>query len=257
MGYQRRAATFIALVVVGATMVASDLAAQDESITIAREHLALLQQQTREHREFLEFIYTIWTALLGLGVVVVGGLLAFFNVKTKKQVEELVERQIHSSVSQTFRHRLEEITADFQARVNRHGTEIEELNASIRDKVDGVNEELDQALEGSRERMTTIQDDVAALTRAVADLQDKLSIPEGARLAAGEREDARRELIWERMRYALLNHRYVWRSIERLALAGDTSPQQAEEVLREHLDEVVLSRGKSGRTIARHKTRRP
>ena len=81
--------------------------------------------------------------MLGLGVAVVGGLLAFFNVKTKKQVEELVERQIHSSVGQTFRHRLEEITADFQARVNRHGTEIEELNASIRDKVDGVNEEID------------------------------------------------------------------------------------------------------------------
>ena len=49
-----------------------------------------------------------------------------------------------------------------------------------------MNEEIDLALEGSRERVTRIQDDMAALTKAVADLQAKLAIPEGARLAAGE-----------------------------------------------------------------------
>jgi hypothetical protein len=49
-----------------------------------------------------------------------------------------------------------------------------------------VNEEIDLALEGSRERVTRIQDDMAALTKAVADLQAKLAIPESARLAAGE-----------------------------------------------------------------------
>src|ERR687891_2862471 len=130
----RRWTVVVTLGTVGVSSIASDLSAQSESITIAREHLALLQQQTREHREFLEFIYTIWTALLGLGVLVVGGLVAFFNLKTKRQGQEIVERQIHSSVSETFRHRLEEITADFQARVNRHNTEIEELHANIRDR---------------------------------------------------------------------------------------------------------------------------
>jgi hypothetical protein len=41
-------------------------------------------------------------------------------------VERIVEREVHSSVSETFKHRLEAITADFQARVNRHGTDLEE-----------------------------------------------------------------------------------------------------------------------------------
>jgi heme/copper-type cytochrome/quinol oxidase subunit 2 len=83
------------------------LAADGDTITIAREHLTLLQEQTREHREFLEFIYTIWTALLGAVVLGVVGLFTFFNVKTRKDVEHIVEREIHSSVSETFKHRVE------------------------------------------------------------------------------------------------------------------------------------------------------
>ncbi|HYZ26918.1 MAG TPA: hypothetical protein VE597_08410 [Geminicoccaceae bacterium] len=181
-----RSAGHVVVVPLALGAAAPAFAADGDTITMAREHLALLQEQTREHREFLELIYTIWTALLGAVVLGVVGLLTFFNVRTRKDVERIVEREVHSSVSETFKHRLEAITADFQARVNRHGTDLEELNASIRDKVEEVNEEIDLALEGSRERVTRIQDDMAALTKAVADLQAKLAIPEGARLAAGE-----------------------------------------------------------------------
>ena len=42
MVYHSRTAAFVVLAVVFGSAAASDLAAQDESITIAREHLALL-----------------------------------------------------------------------------------------------------------------------------------------------------------------------------------------------------------------------
>ena len=59
------------------------------------------------------------------------------------------------------------------------------------------------------------------------------------------------------MERALSSHKPIWRSLERLAVAAETTPQLAEAILRGHSADVVISRGKSGRTIARHVTRRP
>ena len=44
--------------------------------------------------------------------------------------------------------------------------------------------------------------------------------------------------------------RYRWRSTERLAIIAGISQDEVREILREHPDEVVISRGKSGREIA-------
>ena len=66
-----------------------------------------------------------------------------------------------------------------------------------------------------------------------------------------------REAQWQVIKDELLNHKFVWRSIERLARAADIEPQLAEDILKEHRDVVRISRGKSGRTIARHLSRQP
>jgi heme/copper-type cytochrome/quinol oxidase subunit 2 len=82
-----RSAGHVVVVPLALGAAAPAFAADGDTITMAREHLALLQEQTREHREFLELIYTIWTALLGAVVLGVVGLLTFFNVRTRKDVE--------------------------------------------------------------------------------------------------------------------------------------------------------------------------
>lgn len=67
----------------------------------------------------------------------------------------------------------------------------------------------------------------------------------------------KREAIWQIMKSALLDHKFVWRSIERLARAAEITPELAKDILQEHSIEVRISRGKSGRTIARHLSRQP
>jgi hypothetical protein len=61
--------------------------------------------------------------------------------------------------------------------------------------------------------------------------------------------------VYERMRKALAEGKWAWRSIERLAAKAGVSEDVALAVLRVH-PEIDLSVGRSGRQIARLRARR-
>lgn len=60
-----------------------------------------------------------------------------------------------------------------------------------------------------------------------------------------------REAAFKRMLVALADSRFRWRSVERLAIESGITEKEAHDILAEHRNEVVLGKGKSGRTIAR------
>jgi ElaB/YqjD/DUF883 family membrane-anchored ribosome-binding protein len=66
--------------------------------------------------------------------------------------------------------------------------------------------------------------------------------------------DAQVPDVRERILDALKNGKWRWRSLEALSDLAGLSEQQTLEILRSERD-VVLSRGKSGRRIARHRLR--
>ena len=112
---------------------------------------------------------------------------------------------------------------------------------------------------GSNEAITAIEEKLEQLQHAIIELQKRLDVAQEERIKDDRQEQSADpdELAWQRMRYALLHHKFVWRSIERLALAARIAPEQAEAILKRHGDEVRLSTGKSGRRIARLLTREP
>lgn len=74
---------------------------------------------------------------------------------------------------------------------------------------------------------------------------------------AAPRATERDEIIWERVRRELLGGKFVWRTLERLALVAGATREEVHDILASHPGEVKIGRGKSGRTIARHLTREP
>jgi hypothetical protein len=63
-------------------------------------------------------------------------------------------------------------------------------------------------------------------------------------------ESSRERDILERMRHALEDPKFRFRSVERLAFVGGVSESEAADLLRRDSD-VVFSKGESGRLIAR------
>lgn len=70
----------------------------------------------------------------------------------------------------------------------------------------------------------------------------------------GQLDEQAREKALERMKDALATGQWRWRSIERLAIIGAVSENQAIDILRKDA-EIVFGRGKSGNLIARLKSR--
>lgn len=66
--------------------------------------------------------------------------------------------------------------------------------------------------------------------------------------------DDRKKNAYERMKEALLDENWSYRSIERLAIKGGISEEEAIEILRYDPD-IVFGRTKSGRRIAKLRTR--
>lgn len=230
----------IALAAASASALAQGQA--DTPIDMAKEHLDLL----RSHQAFLEQMYLSAAVVIGVVATVFGGLVVFFGLRSKAQIDEMVRDHFASRINK----RVEQLFDDLQ----------EEMAANFHERVQEAAEQVSDDLAGSNQAIAEIEQDVAEL-RAKLGAKAKED-PAGASWKGdpAESQEAGRdpdEIAWERMKYALLNHKYVWRSIERLALEARISPLEAEEILGKHSKEVRVSRGKSGRRIARHLTRQP
>jgi hypothetical protein len=68
----------------------------------------------------------------------------------------------------------------------------------------------------------------------------------------GEAAQKRQDVIFRRMIAALSNSKFKWRTIERLAIEAGISEAEANDILAaHHPNDVVLSKSKTGKTIAR------
>jgi predicted nuclease with TOPRIM domain len=113
--------------------------------------------------------------------------------------------------------------------------------------------ELSESLD---EELDPIRDEVEALKKAVDSLQSKVQMPQSERLEPKleKTADQEKEVALRRMKEALTSGKWRWRSIDRLAVIGGVSESEAMDILRNDPD-VIFSIGKSGRTIARLKSR--
>jgi len=98
-----------------------------------------------------------------------------------------------------------------------------------------------------------VSDDIDDLKQRMIALEEKLALSKSPDSSVSLDNDSV-ESARQRMLGALEEGRYRWRSIERLSSITNISVSQAASILRP-MEEVVFSRGKSGRTIVRLSSR--
>lgn len=270
-----------------------------------RDHLAIV----RDHIRSVENLYQHWielglASIAAAGVLVVG-LVTFFGLKTRRDIDDKVESKVDARIATKVEDlvaaRLPRVEADLAEKINALRAPLEALEARLDEAKrnterlsDGAGEELrdvkaaieqlQEALQiQENERKTATPAEVSIDGDAIVEAQSAgfptpapglrtappppppvSPAPSAAEPTTGGADDtadlvarARDESIWRRMKDALLTHKFVWRSVERLALAGGTTYDDALRILRSRPTEVKISLGKSGRTIARHVDRQP
>jgi hypothetical protein len=101
-----------------------------------------------------------------------------------------------------------------------------------------------------------VHDDIEELRNKLEKLQTQSNNQTGAVVAEGHSFTERHSPTDARQRIlgALKNGKWRWRSLETLSSIAGISEQQTLDLLRSE-SEVVLGKGKSGRRIARHRSR--
>lgn len=117
-------------------------------------------------------------------------------------------------------------------------------NCSIR--LRDLSESMDKELDPIHDEIQALRDDVTTIETNLKAGNAPSKETEGQDDLRGDREKHAKG----RMKEALTNGKYLWRSIERLATIGAVSESQALDILRAD-PEVVFGTGKSGRQIAR------
>lgn len=132
---------------------------------------------------------------------------------------------------------------------------------TVSEAVESINEETEKKLLAFQEQLQTLETKVETLIPADGEPQATDNFREGAQarvaMGAEANPEDRAAAIWTRLRRELLEGKFVWRTIDRLALVAGITPEYVHEVLATQPDEVKIGRSKSGRTIARHVTREP
>jgi hypothetical protein len=127
---------------------------------------------------------------------------------------------------------------------------------TVGEAVQVIDDDLKETLDDFRtsmERIREAEGKIETLNAAVAELQSKAEGAPSVGIESPRTEPAApqgRERLWRTLEGSLSDARYRWRSTERLAIIAGVSQDEVREILREHPDEVVISRGKSGREIA-------
>lgn len=240
------------------------------------QFLMMSLQESAEQRKFLHGMYThfqwLFTTIGALAFFIIVGFLTYFNLRTKNEMVKSIASHVVKDVKSSIDNETSEIKNAFQKNfdnlVRQHERELKrEAQALIQGLSDALRDASESALEDSdrdAEAITKLNERIAGLERAIAELQAGAleagkTVSDAARIAVvqGGTDQPNRGKIWLSVADALLNHKFVWRSIERLAMAAGTTPQVIDEILKEHKDDVKLSVGNSGRRIARHRTRQP
>jgi hypothetical protein len=110
-----------------------------------------------------------------------------------------------------------------------------------------LSDNLDKEFDPIREEIEAIKEMLQSRDKTPESQQIKPLVTNN--LSSEQLENARR-----RIQEALRSGKYRWRSIERLAVIGGISESQTLDILRSD-PEVIFSMGKSGRQIARLKSR--
>lgn len=113
--------------------------------------------------------------------------------------------------------------------------------------------EISELPEQLNESFAPVSDDIDDLKQRIVALEEA-SIPSKSADKKKTLDDTSIESARQRMLKALEEGKYRWRSIERLSSVAGITVTQASEILRP-MQEVVFSRGKSGRTIVRLSSR--
>jgi hypothetical protein len=114
-----------------------------------------------------------------------------------------------------------------------------------------LSESLDKELDPMRNEIEDIKRALASLQKSAPE-SDQARKPPVAEQPLDER---RADEAQRRMKEALATGKAAWRSFERLAVIGGVSESEVDDILRPD-PEVEFSIGKSGRRIARLKSRR-
>jgi hypothetical protein len=134
-----------------------------------------------------------------------------------------------------------------------HEIKLRDLSASIDKELDPIRDDL----EGLRESPVVFPPGLTsqlinASVRRAIDMSDASAESSGsgtAQLVSGVTKEQRTSAIRNRLRAALQNSQFRWRSVERLAVTAGISESAVVDFLRGD-PEVRLSVGKSGRQIA-------
>lgn len=112
-----------------------------------------------------------------------------------------------------------------------------------------LSDNLDKELDPLREEIEALKKSIGTIQPSLGTQTSKLLEPPGVTPSTVQLEDAKRRIM-----DALNSGKYRWRSVERLATVGGIPENHALDLLRSN-PEVLLSIGKSGRQIARLKSR--
>ncbi len=130
------------------------------------------------------------------------------------------------------------------------------IGEAVQDIDDSLKESFKESLDDFRTSMEEIrkaEHKIEILEAAVAELQSKAEGVPSVSIEPPQPEPTApqaRERLWRTLEGSLNDARYRWRSTDRLAVIAGVSQDEVREILREHTDEVRISRGKSGREIA-------
>jgi len=107
------------------------------------------------------------------------------------------------------------------------------------------------------EVLSPLREDVDDLKKAVSEFQNGVVASTLTPLLPSANEtNLNDDVAVRKMRDALITGKFVWRGLERLAIIGGVSAEQAHRLLAAQ-DDVVLSKSKYGGIIARHAARSP
>jgi hypothetical protein len=112
--------------------------------------------------------------------------------------------------------------------------------------------EISELPEQLNETFAPVTDDIEDLKARIEEIE-KITQKSKSEIRKDDSKDLTSEQIESarrRMLEGLESGKYTWRSIERLATIGNISETQASNILRP-MNEVIFSRGKSGRTIVK------
>ena len=111
--------------------------------------------------------------------------------------------------------------------------------------------------EGIDEELDPLREEIQSLKGRLIDLETQCNAGAVAPQVVVEEEldGLEMQAAKERLMQELLNGRYRWRAVETLAKKAAISEKETLNILRKSTKDVILSMGKSGRQIARHKDR--